>query len=275
MSMLDERLCAASRQSHQPAWTLVAWPASLPTDAWCMSPELVSLAGTAAWSELDESLRRRLAFFEAVGFFSMNVHGESSLVEGVARRLHRPGHELTTPYLHHFLDEENKHMMVFSEFCLRYAGKLYPARHIAVDSERTPGEEEVLFFGRVVVFEEVVDHFNRKMAVDERLHPVVRRIHALHHADEKRHLVFGRRLLQELVARHAGSSHARAEVSEYLAAYLAATWRQLFHPHVYRDAGLSDPWALADEAHASSRPRFLAATERLRRFLVRIGLEVA
>ena len=64
----------------------------------------------------------------------------SALMEGLARRLYAGGgdsHRLA--YLHHFLDEENKHMVCFGGFCTRYAGKIYPDRKVAFPREYARG----------------------------------------------------------------------------------------------------------------------------------------
>src|SRR5207244_844073 len=135
---------------------------------------------------------------EAVNFYSLNIHGEKALLEGLAHRLYQPDLSEVSKYLHHFLDEENKHMVYFGEFCLRYAGKIYRDRKVAFPREYERGEEDFLFFGRVMIFEEIVDYFNRRMGNDERLSTVAREINRLHHSDEARHLTFGRRIVKEL-----------------------------------------------------------------------------
>ena len=112
---------------------------------------------------------KRLSFCETVNFFSLNIHGEKRLIEGLARRLYRRGMEDLTAYLHHFLDEENKHMVYFGGFCTEYAGKVYPDRKVAFPREYAAGEEDFLFFAQVLIFEEIVDVYNVHLATDERL----------------------------------------------------------------------------------------------------------
>ena len=90
------------------------------------------------------------------------------------------------------------HMTWFGGFCRRYAGKIYPDRKLVLPREHAPGEEDVLFFARVMIFELLVDTFNRRMAKDDRLHPLVREINRRHHEDESRHLAFGRLLVEDL-----------------------------------------------------------------------------
>jgi hypothetical protein len=273
MDRLVERLCAASREGFANPYSL-EWPDRLPEDAWHFTPELISIFGTPAYEALDERARQKLSFYEAVNFFSLNVHGERSLIEGLARRLYRGEHEPSTAYLHHFLDEENKHMVYFGTFCARYAGRIYPEKKMAFPREYAPGEEDLLFFAKVLVFEEIVDVYNKRMARDERLHPLSRAINRMHHEDESRHLAFGRRRVKELAERHAPGwpPEVRAGVREYVAGYLSATWREYYNPDVYRDAGLPEPYALQRTALEATRERRLAVTRPCLAVLQRVGL---
>jgi len=272
LSETVERLCEASRRKALDPYLAVQWPETIDLAAWYTSPELVSLEGTEIWDALPDETRKRLAFWEAVNFYSLNVHGEKALIEGLARRLYRGGEDDPSAYLHHFLDEENKHMVYFGGFCRRYAGKVYRDRKLVLPREYEDGEEDFLFFAKVLVFEELVDEHNRRMAKDERLAPVARQINASHHHEESRHLVFGREQVVALFERHA--SRWPAEVLErvraYLASYLVATWKEYFNPDAYADAGLEDPYGIAERAfhHPAARARrtelSLACVEFLR-----------
>lgn len=244
-----ERLTRASLRQHKAPDAYIAFPDELPEDAWCTSPELVSLHGTTTWEGLDEAARKRVAFFEAVSFYSLNIHGERMLMEGVSARLYRPGLEEITPYLHHLLDEENKHSLYFGGFCQRYAGKIYPDRKVAVPREETSrAEEDLLFFAKVMVFEEIVDAYNVAMAKDERLAGVVREINRNHHLEEARHLAFGRAVVRHLWEEGDWDDEATARIREHLDGFLLAAWHEYYNPLVYADAGLSEPWALREEA---------------------------
>ena len=269
---LSERSAEAAADPRPP----IAWPAAWPADAWSMSPELVSLHGTAAWDALDEAGQKRLAFFECANFFTLNIHGERALMEGLARRLYARDLAGHAHYIHHFLAEENQHMTWFGGFCQRYLGKVYPDRKIVIPREHAPGEEDLLFFARVLVFELIVDGFNLRMAKDERLHPVIREINRRHHEDESRHLAFGRLLVEDLWARFAPtwSEATRAGVQTYMAGYLEATWREYYNPDVYKDAGLAEPYKLAREtpAHPAARARRAEIDRRCVRILAEIGL---
>lgn len=256
-SRIVSTLCEASRRDYANPYTQIEWPETVSMDDWHMSPELLSLYGTDVYERLTESERKRLSFFEAVNFFSLNIHGEKPLVEGLAHRLYAKSSGPIDAYLHHFLDEENKHMIYFGEFCMRYAGKLYPDKKLTFPRQYAPGEEDLLFFAKVMIFEEIVDAYNVRMAKDERLAPIARRINYLHHRDETRHLAFGRQLVKELFERHAPawSPDTLRGLRDYLGNYLVATWKEYYNPDVYRDAGLNEPHAVQEAAFAYPRSR--------------------
>jgi para-aminobenzoate N-oxygenase AurF len=276
LDQIVDKLCEASRAASDSPYAGFEWPERLPPDAWYFSPELISLAGTEAFLALDEGQRQRLSFCEAVNFFSLNVHGERALLEGLARRLYRRGDEAWTAYLHHFLDEENKHMVYFGTFCTKYAGAVYPDRKLAFPREFAPGEEDFLFFAKVLVFEEIVDVYNKRMARDQRLHALAREINRRHHQDESRHLAFGRRLVRELFERGARqwTPATLGGIRDYLGEYVRATWREYHNPAAYRDAGLADPYGLAREAYEAepARRRRAEVTATCFKVLTRIGV---
>jgi P-aminobenzoate N-oxygenase AurF len=266
------RLGRSSRATYQNPYEALDWPEAVdPDESWFTSPELSSLAGTPAGDALGEAQRRRLSFWEAVNFFSLNIHGERALMEGLAHRLYRPDLTDVAPYLHHFLDEENKHSVYFGGFCRRYA-HVYPDRKLVFAAPPgEPGEDDFLFFARVLIFEELVDRYNVAQGRDERLHPVARFINRNHHTEETRHLAFGRQLVAGLwqAWRPRWDADVVARIRDHLAAFVLVSWREYYNPHVYRDAGLDDPWAVADEAwrHPAQRAHRRAVTARCQAFL--------
>lgn len=261
LEKLAGRLSEASVKAYQSPYDAVAWPDAVDKDAWFFSPELISLHGTPAWDALDEKGRKALSFWEAINFFSLNIHGEKPLIEGLAHRLYRSKEETPVDaYLHHFLDEENKHMTWFGGFCRRYAGKIYPDKKLAFPRQYAPGEEDLLFFAKVMIFEEIVDVYNIRMSKDERLDPLARRINLLHHQDEARHLAFGRKMVKDLFGKHrpAWSGETVEGIRKYLAGYLYATWREYYNPQVYSDAKVpGDAYDTLDMAWDHAAPSAL------------------
>jgi hypothetical protein len=228
-----------------------------------MPPELCSLYGTRLWESLDEAQRKRLSLCEIGNFFSLVLHGEKPLVQGLTERLCRGPSDLeTTKYLRCFADEENKHMQMFGEFCGRYLGKIYPEKKVPFARNYAEGEEDVAFYCKVMVVEEYGDYYNVAIEKDERVDPTVREINRAHHADEARHLAFGRRHLAELFAAAAPSwSEATlGQLRRWLGNYLRASFGDYYNPQVYEDAGLADGYAvrrlaLAHPACAQHRRR--------------------
>lgn len=243
-----KKLCEASRKSFLNPYTYIDWPASMPQEQWYISPEFISIYGTDAYESLRDSEKQKLSFFEAVNFFSLNIHGEKSLVEGLAKRLYARNLQDYTAYLHHFLDEENKHMIYFGGFCERYAGKIYRDRKMVVPREYEEGEEDFLFFAKVMIFEEIVDYYNVHVSADEQIEPTARKINLIHHLEEARHLVFGRQMVEYLFDKYATMWGPQTTVSvrQYLSDYIIATWKEYYNPDVYKDAGLSQPYDLID-----------------------------
>jgi len=251
------RLSELSRRSYQNPYTAIAWPAHLePTEAWCSSPELVSLYGTPWWAEMTEAERRRAAFWEAANFYSLNIHGEKTLMRGLAERLYRGDLVDVVDYLHHFLDEENKHSIYFGGFCTRYA-KIYRSRQPSFAAQPSQDAGDFLFFAKVMIFEEIADMYNQRQGRDPRLHPVARFINLNHHREEARHLVFGRLIVQGLweAAAPSWSDDLRREVREDLTAFTTASWHEYYNPDVYADLGFSDPWEVADQAWTTQAQR--------------------
>jgi hypothetical protein len=234
-SDLAVRLTKASRKKFWDVYNSITWPEQLVEGAWMMPPELISIHGTSAWDALDESQRKTLSKFELGNFFSLVLQGERPLVQGLSHRLYQPGNNKDiTEYLHHFLDEENKHMVMFGEFCNRYIGKVYPEKKIALPREYAKGEEEVVFFCKVMVVEELGDYYNVVIEKDERCDPLVREINK--HAPCRRGAPPGLRPrlpAAELFHQHSASGRPRrwpASASGW-PDYLRVVLGRLLQPH--------------------------------------------
>jgi len=252
-SELASRLTQASRRKLWNVYGQFGWPEKLDQARWYMPPELISLYGTECWERLDEPARRRLSLYELGNFFSLVLQGERPLVQGLVHRLYaREAAHPVTEYLHHFIDEENKHMVMFGEFCMRYVGKVYPEKKIVLPRKYEKGEEEIAFYCKVMVVEELGDYYNVAIERDERVDALVRELNRVHHVDEARHLAFGRRHLAELVERTlpAWSADTLAGFRAWLAEYVKSSWGDYYNPTAYKDAGLADGYQLRQQALA-------------------------
>lgn len=271
-----DRLSALSERDYQNPYRTTEWPAAVdPEGTWFSSPELLSLYGTPFFEELTEQDRRHLSFYEAANFYSLNIHGEKTLMRGLAARLYRRDLIDVAPYLHHFLDEENKHSIYFGRFCTRYA-RIYPSRQLEFQKAERRDIDDFLFFAKVLIFEHIADYYNVRQADDERLDPIARFINHNHHAEESRHLAFGRRLVTALWVACAPdwSEPVKATIRGDLEHFFAASWREYYNPDVYADIGFPDPWQVSDVAWSADQQREhrYSASRKCMRFLTSTGI---
>jgi hypothetical protein len=245
-----EMLVADSTEHHYSPYTRFQWLDTLDDEQWWMSPELLTVAGTRWQERLPEKQLMALSKAECINFFSINIHGIRELLIEVTRRIHMPGFETPSEFFHRFLGEENGHMWFFAQFCLRYGGKIYPDKSLRQTEETHPPEvANFLVFARILIFEEMVDHFNIRMGRDERLHPLIREVNQVHHDDEWRHIVMGRKLVEHLYEpiRAAGDEALLRQIDEYLRRYMLASVTSLYNPTAYKDAGLDNPYQIRRE----------------------------
>ncbi len=274
---LASQLIKASRQQAWDVYSYFQWPDALPADAWFMSPELCSLYGTPMWDALSEEQQKKLSLYEVGNFFSLTLQGERPLVAGMSDMLYqtRLAPE-TTEYLHHFIDEENKHMVMFGIFCRRYLGKVYPEKKLSLPREYAKGEEEVSFFCKVMVVEELGDYYNVVMMRDKRIHPLVQELNFVHHRDESRHLGFGREHTKEVWEKWSPtwSPEVLQRFRDWLGAYVKSSWNDFYNPAMYKDAGLADPYEVRQKvlADPTSRAHREKASKKLLNFFVRSGM---
>ncbi|GAA2257390.1 hypothetical protein GCM10010232_54230 [Streptomyces amakusaensis] len=258
LGILD-RLSEKSVNDYYNPYRVFEWPDTLPESMWWMSPELTTTHGTAAAERLTQEQLYALSKYESINFYSLNVHGIRELLIEVTKRIHTAGFETPSEFFHHFIGEENEHMWFFAEFCLRYGKKLY--RQVPGDTVSIPQSkvESLLVFTRILIFEELVDFFNAKMAADERLHETIRNINRIHHQDESRHIAFGRELVEILFAdvRSTATPEELRQIDVYVKRYMIYSFESLFNPKVYRDAGVENPQQLRkDLLTGPARPEF-------------------
>ncbi|WP_280724764.1 diiron oxygenase [Kitasatospora sp. MAA4] len=275
LGILD-RLTTKSIDDYYNPYKLFEWPDSLPEAMWWMSPELTTTHGTEAAGRLTQEQLQALSRYESINFYSLNVHGIRELLIEVTKRIHTAGFETPSEFFHHFIGEENEHMWFFAEFCLRYGGRIYRQPAGAAAEIPRSSVESLLVFTRILIFEELVDHFNSRMALDDRLHETVRAINRIHHQDESRHIAFGRELVTALFedVRKTSSEEELREISDYLRRYLTYSFESLYNPQVYRDAGIENPLELRRELLESpARAEFEQSVFRkTSKFLEKLGL---
>ncbi|MFI2758834.1 diiron oxygenase [Streptomyces echinatus] len=273
-----DRLEQMAESGYYNPYTIFEWPDSMEPDKPWMSENLTTLAGTEMWDELTREQQLALTRYEAINFFSLNIHGIRELLSDVVMRIHEKTYAGVSEFLHHFIGEENEHMWFFAQFCLRYGGKLYPAQPtLKADSvaHLSPVARELVVFARILIFEEIVDYYNAHMATDQSLPHIAREINRVHHQDESRHVAFGRMVFTNLLEQVAERDPDEVPVlAEYLENYLQYSIATLYNPAAYRDAGIPD--ALKLRRRALSHPVRVEAHDqvlkRTRKFLSKAGV---
>lgn len=254
------RLVDMSERDYYNPYRLFEWPHALPQDCYWMTPELMAEHGTEVASTLSEQQLHAVSKWEGINFYSLNVHGIRELLHEIVARIHTADFAVPSAYFHHIIGEENEHMWFFAEFCRRYGGKIYPSRSMSLAGPGIPEADHFLVFARLLIFEEIVDVFNQRMAQDERLDPTIRKVNEVHHHDESRHIAFGRQIVAMLYAdlkERIEESRLRT-LETYLKRYMRSSVEGICDPLVYRDAGIPEPYAvrrrvLADPAY----PRYI------------------
>lgn len=273
-----DRLEQMAESGYYNPYTMFDWPETIEPDMPWMSESLTTLAGTPMWDELTREQQIALTRYEAINFFSLNIHGIRELMSEVVMRIHERTYANISEFLHHFIGEENEHMWFFAQFCLRYGGKLYPAQPtLKADSVEhlSPVAREMIVFARILIFEEIVDHYNAYMATDMTLPHIAREINRVHHQDESRHVAFGRMVFVNLLGQVAKRDPDEVPlVAEYLENYLQYSIGTLYNPAAYRDAGIPDALALRRRAleHPARVEAHDKVLKRTRKFLSKAGV---
>lgn len=274
---LSQRLSAKSRESFYDVYRRFDWVERLDPDRWGMTPEILSLYGTPVWDTLTDEQKHRLSILEQANLFANTLHGEQILVAGLSHQLY--GKKLSdeiTDYLHHFLDEENKHMVMFGLFCRKYAGRVYPEKKLAFPKEYGPGEEIIGFYAMAMIVEDFGDYYNIRTMKDDRCDPLPREISQLHHVDESRHLAFDRAYLTELCEQWLGQwdEAQRSKFGTWLDGFMKANWATYYNPTVYQEIGIEKPYevrrlAMEDPYQREHRAK---VQSKLAGFFQKIGL---
>ncbi len=275
---LCERLCAKSREDFYDVYNRFEWTERIDPDHVAMPLEITTLYGTDVWGSLTDEQKHRLAVCEVGNLFSGTLHGEQLLVAGLSNQLY--GKKLSpeiTDYLHHFLDEENKHMIMFGLYCRKYVGRVYPAKSLPLPKViDTPGEEIIGFYSLAMVVEDFGDYFNIRTMKDTNCDPLVREISKVHHIDESRHLSFDRAYLADLCEEWLPQwdDAQRAKFSGWLRGFMTAHWGTYYNPSVYKDAGIEQPYEVRRQAiaHPAQQALYAKVSEKLDRFFSKIGL---
>lgn len=239
-------------------FTRVSYQDSLDRGKLQFPEKILSLYHHPIYNELTDDQKWKLSLYETINFFSINIHGERSLVKDLEDRIYNKstigGAFEVGKYLQHFIYEENSHTYMIAGYCYRYAdGVMKDASVKLGDPKLSMVCQDLLFFGRVFIFENFLDYLNTNAARDETLDVTVRQIHHFHHVEEVRHMAFDRAAISYCVAeaRRQGLHNELEVVGELLLKFSKIAVQRLYSPNVYTLIGIGDANAIAREAQST------------------------
>ena len=249
----DRLLRSTAARSYDPELD-IDWSAP-PQEGRLFLPERRStLYGTPLWDQLTPEQRRELGKHEAASVAGFGIWLECILMRLLAKVAYEENPATRhVQYALAEMAEECRHSTMFARL-IEWMGVPYygPPRHVhALGRLLTAAAHGPAMWGAILIGEEITDRFQREMAADNSIQPVIRMVNKIHILEEARHIGFAR---AELTRSAAKLSLAELPVQRAVlgrVAFIVA--RHLISPEVYRSVGL-DPApahrvALANPAH--------------------------
>ena len=256
-----DRLIDLSKSKSYDAYTRFQWPDEVPVDClWC-NEDLLTTFGTELHDALSDQQKFDLSKWEAINFYSLNVHGIKTVLEFVCRRIHDKRYDMISEYLHLFLAEENDHMWFFARFCKKYGGKIYPAVSMLKTSNVDPVEDDLYMFAGTLIFEEFVDYYNHIVGKNKNVPEIIREINYQHHVDESRHVSFGREIVKELyseIVRNGADDAQTHRINKTFKGLILYFLGLMYNAQAYSDAGLVSSLGFSSAAAMRNNIRNMA-----------------
>jgi hypothetical protein len=213
-----------------------------------------TLYGSALWERLSPEQRRELGKHEAGSVAAFGIWLECILLRLLAKQAYE-GDPATrhVQYALAEMAEECRHSTMFARL-IEWLGVPHyrPSRRVhALGRLLTVTAHGPAMWGAILIGEEITDRYQREMATDDSMQPIVQMVNRIHILEEARHIGFARAALARSAAR---LSRAELPVQRAVLGRIAfIVARNLINPEVYRSVGL-DPAgarraALANPAH--------------------------
>jgi len=249
----DRLLRSTASRSYDPELD-IDWAAA-PQEGKVFLPEhRCSLYGTDLWQRLSQEQRRELSKHEAASVAGFGIWLECILMRLLAKLAYQENPATRhVQYALAEMAEECRHSTMFARL-IEWMGVPYygPPRRIHALGRLLPViAHGPAMWGAILIGEELTDRYQREMAVDDSVQPVIKMVNRIHIVEEARHIGFAR---AELLRSAEKLSLAELPSQRALLGRVAfIVSRNLISPEVYRSVGL-DPGqarraALANPAH--------------------------
>ena len=249
----DRLLRSTAARSYDPELD-IDWSAPPEPDKIFLPEHRSTLYGTPLWDRLTPEQRRELGKHEAASVAGFGIWLECILMRLLAKLAYEENPATRhVQYALAEMAEECRHSTMFARL-IEWMGVPYygPPRHVhALGRLLTATAHGPAMWGAILIGEEITDRYQREMAADDSIQPVVQTVNKIHILEEARHIGFARAALTRSAA---GLPLAELPFQRMVlgrVAYIVS--RHLVSPEVYRSVGL-DPAAarraaLANPAH--------------------------
>lgn len=277
-----ERLSALSEGGPYDAFEDVPWDQPGyeldPTDPRLQLFSFDPLRRTRWYDQLDDVAKARVGLRRMGANLRVGWEFENFLQQGLlVRALRMDNDDVAFRYSHHEIAEESHHSMMFHEFVRRYApevgGMPGPLKALTTPTVQVAARRfPALFYFLVLSGEVPIDHVQRRVVREERVHPLVQRIMEIHVEEEARHVGFAQLELRRMVPRMSRSG--RNALARLVPDTLAVSARLMLYPSAWQvrhDRIPMDELRVAVR-HPDSRQLLVDATARIRRLCHELDL---
>ena len=199
----DRLLRSTAARSYDPELD-IDWSAP-PEPGKIFLPEHRStLYGTPLWDRLTPEQRRELGKHEAASVAGFGIWLECILMRLLAKLAYEENPATRhVQYALAEMAEECRHSTMFARL-IEWMGVPYygPPRHVhALGRLLTTTAHGPAMWGAILIGEEITDRYQREMAADDSIQPIVRMVNKIHILEEARHIGFARAELTRSAAR--------------------------------------------------------------------------
>jgi P-aminobenzoate N-oxygenase AurF len=218
----------------------IDWSAPLVEGKGYMLPHRCSLYGTPLWDRLSPAQRLELGKHEAASVAGFGIWLEMVLMRMLAKiTYHGDPATRHVQYALAEMAEECRHSTMFARMIERLGTPVYrPSARVHWLGSMLPAiSYGPALWGAILIGEEIPDRYQREMAGDESIQPLMRMVNRIHITEEARHIGFARAEFTRSIARLSKAEVPYHRILLGRVAYIVT--RNLISPDVYTSVGLN------------------------------------